>query len=293
MSDSMSPMAGPREPSDPPPRRPSKPKRMWAQLGSAGKAVVALIAAAAIGGTVYSLLVQPKIEDVIAGESRLDVRVLEPGEFHPRGLPHSGAWIFPPGGPTPDDAPSSLVHWSQVDAFNSWAADQGGIAAQTLALRLSIRANDDTPVLIHGLRVDVVNREDPIDGWYYRPIVGCGVQSVRIIQFNLDEDPVIPVQVGTGDAPRTFDQTFRITRQDPEVFEIHADALSTYVEFKLTLLYDSETGTGEYPIADGRTFAVTGIRPDAEAYEIPYTEQPEPGAKLERNPALDGSTLGC
>ena len=43
-----------------------------------------------------------------------------------------------------------------------------------------------------------------------------------------------------ADEPEPFDDAFRVTPADPEVFEIHAESFKHNVSFKLTLLYDSE-----------------------------------------------------
>lgn len=164
------------------------------------------------------------------------------------------------------------------------------MAAQTLALRLSVRAADEAPVILHGLRVDVVKREKPLEGWFFYPEHACGGQPVRSVSVVLDEEPVVP----RTDGGRPFDVTLRVTRADPEVYEIHATTYANYVEFRLTLLYDSETGTGEYEVDGGATFGVTGIRGDASDYRFPYpSEVSNSAGALERDTSLDGAGLGC
>lgn len=269
--------------------QPSFLNRTWARLGPLWRAVVALGLVAAVIGTIYSTLIEPKVKDVIAGPSRLEVAVLQPGEFTISGLAHSGAWIFPTGSPGPEDLPSSTVQGGS-DEFNAWALEQGGVAAQTLALRLSVRAADEAPVILHGLRVDVVKREKPLEGWFFYPEHACGGQPVRSVSVFLDEEPVVP----RDDRGKPFDVTLRVTRADPEVYEIHATTDANYVEFRLTLLYDSETGTGEYEVDDRAAFAVTSIRGDASAYRFPYfSENSTSAGGLERDASLDGAGLGC
>jgi hypothetical protein len=263
--------------------------RTWARLGAFGKTLVALGLVAAVGGTAYSTLIEPKVEDVIAGESRLRVTVLRPGEFTIRGLPHNGAWIFPPGSPGPEDFPSARIQ-GRSDEFNTWALKNGGVAAETLAMRLSVRARDESPVILHGLRIDVVERERPLEGWFFYPEHGCGVQPVRTVSVFLDEEPVVPLDPRNG---KPFDITVRVSKADPEVYEIHATTYANYVEFRLTLLYDSETGTGRYEVDGGATFAVTGIRRDASAYRFPYFDNRDSARGLERDASLDGAGLGC
>ncbi len=267
---------------------PSFLKRAWTRLGSLGQTMIALGLVAAVGGTAYAMLIEPKVEDVIVGRSRLQVTVLRQGEFTIRGLAHDGAWIFPTGSPGPEEVPSSTIREGS-GALNTWALEHGGVAAETLALRLSVRARDESPVILHGLRVDVVKREKPLDGWFFYPEHGCGGQPVREVSVFLDEEPVVPLD----SRGKPFDITLRVTKADPEVYEIHATTYASYVEFRLTLLYDSESGAGEYDMDGGATFAVTGIRPDASAYRAPYVDSQGAAAGLERDASLDGAGLGC
>ncbi len=57
------------------------------------------------------------------------------------------------------------------------------------------------------------------------------------------------------------DLTLRVTRADPELHEIRARSISDHVEFKLVLLYDCESGVGEFEVNDGGAFAVTAVVP--------------------------------
>lgn len=252
-----------------------------------------------LGGTVYTLVLRPKIEDAVVGPSRLTVSVLKQGQFTPQGLANTGLFLFADGGLGPNDMPTELRHWSAETKRNAWSLNHGAVPGETLSLRLSIRAAGERPVILHGLRVDVIKRSAPLSGWFVMPDQGCGGQEVRSINFFLDRDPIVPTLTDISGKPKPFNQAFRVSQADPEVFEIHATSYAKYVEFRLVLLYDSETGTGEYPVNDGdRPFALTGLAPyRAQAYVIPYSENPEPNAQLERAPERDpepsSSVGGC
>lgn len=263
-------------------------RRRWSALGTLGRifltSAVSILAALLVT-SFYSEWIKPHLD-------RSDVprvEILQPDNFTIRGLAHSGAWVFPSGTPSPDAAPPGVVGPENSTALNAWAIQSGAVAAQTLALRLTVRAPDETPIILHGLRVNVVSREPPIDGWMFYPSIGCGGQPVRIVTFNLDEDPVVPMELDSGES-KPFDVTLRVTETDPEVYEIHAVSLSHYVEFTLTLLYDNESGPGELQIGE-QPFRVTGIPPAVDAWVNPISPDEEP--TLVRDASRDGSSLGC
>jgi hypothetical protein len=247
-----------------------------------------------IGATVYGLTVRPWVEEALVGESRLRVAVLGPDQFVPRGLPHTGMWLYPDGAVEPSELPAGLRDPYDNSAERAaWAVDHGAVAAETLALRLSVRARDDTPVILHGLRVDIVRRDAPLGGWFLVPDAGCGGQLVRSVDVDLDEDPVVPMLAPRQGEPRPFDVTLRVSDTDPEVYEIHAQTFSHHVEFRLVLLYDSETGVGEYVVDnDGAPFAVSALmRGKARAYDLPYSEDAQPSS-LQRAPERDPTEGG-
>lgn len=106
--------------------------------------MVTLRLVAAVVGTDYATLIAPQVKDVIAGPGKLQVTVLQHGEFTIRGPPHDGAWVFPTGSSGPEDLLSSMIH-GRSDEFNTWAFEHGGVEARTLGLRLSVRARDESP----------------------------------------------------------------------------------------------------------------------------------------------------
>jgi hypothetical protein len=279
----------------------------WVTRGSRARtiliaAITSLGLIGLLGGTLYTLVLRPRVEDVLVGKSRLKVAVLEQGQFTPRGLPHSGMFLFQDGAVDPGDVPPGLRDISAAAKRNTWALAHGAVPAETLALRLTIRAAGDTPVILQGLRVDDVKRSTPLAGWFVVPDTGCGGQPVRTIDLDFDREPMTPMLSdpdpdaggGGGARPKPFDETYRVTQSDPEVFEIHARSLKHTVSFKLVLLYDSESGNGELPVNDGKPFTVTALAKNrAKAYEAPFTsEDTQPEAPLERAPSRDPSASG-
>jgi hypothetical protein len=206
----------------------------------------------------------------------LKVQVISQPQFVPEGLVHSGIYLFAGPKPSPADVPPNLRSLEHVAEYEQWAQSNGGVPAQTLALRMTVRAAGSAPVVLNGLRIEVVRRSAPLSGWFRFPDAGCGPQPVRSIDIDLDKSPVRPLLIevdATGqEKPSRPFKTLRVTRTDIEVFEIHAGTVKSDVEFKMTLLYQSENGAGEFPVEGGRTYRVTALQAGrAKAYDTPAT----------------------
>jgi len=204
----------------------------------------------------------------------LKVQVISQPQFVPEGLVHSGIYLFAGPAPSPAEVPADLRSLEHMAEYEKWAQSNGGVPAQTLALRMTVRATGSVPVVLHGLRIDVIRRSAPLSGWFRFPDAGCGAQPVRLLDLDLDKSPVRPMLIeldaaGQEMPPRPF-KTLRVTRTDIEVFEIHAGTVRSDVQFKMTLLYEDEEGPGELPVEGGRTYRVTALQAGrAKAYDTP------------------------
>jgi hypothetical protein len=228
----------------------------------------------------------------------LKVQVISQPQFVPEGLAHSGIYLFAGPEPSPADVPADLRGLERMAAYEKWAQSKGGVPAQTLALRMTVRAAGSAPVVLNGLRIDVVRRSAPLSGWFRFPDAGCGVQPVRTIDIDLDKNPVRPMLLevdatGQEKPPRPF-RTLRVTRTDIEVFEVHARTVRSDVEFKMTLLYQSENDAGEFPVEGGQTYRVTALRAGrARAYDTPATSSGSgTPVALERTTEMDPGPQG-
>jgi hypothetical protein len=286
------------------PRTAPPPEPTWqSRLAKHARLLYAVLAAfgvcTLIAGTVYALKVEPWVKDRLAGPSRLAVQVLTQTQFIPEGLVHSGIYLFPAGTATPADVPADVLGPDRRADYHKWARASGALTAQDLSVRLTIRALSDPPVLINGLRVDVISRDEPPAGWFRLPETGCGIQPVRQIRLDLDAKApraeFLDVDETTGETlPGRPTLTLRVSPDDPEVLEVNARALKEDVRFTLTLLYDSESGTGEYVVGGDEPFRVTALRAGGvQAYETPADDTA--GAGLVRRPDADpgpGSAIG-
>lgn len=112
----------------------------------------------------------------LVGNSRLQVQVISQPDFVPLGLVHSGIYLFPQGATTPAAVPADVRSRQRMTDYERWAQQSGGVPAQTLAMRMTVRAAGDTPVVLNGLRVEVVRRSAPLIGWFRVP-EGAAVSS--------------------------------------------------------------------------------------------------------------------
>jgi hypothetical protein len=70
----------------------------------------------------------------------LKVQVISQPQFVPEGLVHSGIYLFAGPEPSPADVPADLRGLDHMAEYETWAQSKGGVPAQTLALRMTVRA---------------------------------------------------------------------------------------------------------------------------------------------------------
>jgi hypothetical protein len=68
------------------------------------------------------------------------VQVISQPQFMPEGLVHSGIYLFAGPEPSPADVPADLRGLDHMAEYETWAQSNGGVPAQTLALRMTVRA---------------------------------------------------------------------------------------------------------------------------------------------------------
>jgi len=70
----------------------------------------------------------------------LKVQVISQPQFVPEGLVHSGIYLFAGLEPSPADVPADLRGLVHMAEYRTWAQRNGGVPAQTLAFRMTVRA---------------------------------------------------------------------------------------------------------------------------------------------------------
>lgn len=246
-----------------------------------GAVAAAVVAAAA--GTLYVTVLRPDVETVVSGQSRLDIQLLTVGEFQPAGMVHSGAVLIPDGGVDVSEVPANARAAADYGGYLTWATEHGGVPLETLPLQVTVRARTDTPVIINGIETTIVSRADPLAGWYRFPDIACGGVDVRQFQIDLDAQRPRTVLAPPGETPRPATDVYRVTSDDPEVFQIRARTRSSDVRFSLALRYQSEAGSGLEPIGEFRVTALHG----QQAYDAPV------GSSELAPTEFAGTAFGC
>jgi hypothetical protein len=141
----------------------------------------------------------------------------------------------------------------------AWAKAMGAINALDTAVRIVIRGQSSSPVILNGLDVEKVADRAPPRG-VFLTYVGQGAgQAVRFFEVNLKPDHPTVKYV----PPKHGDATpfpYRVTQTDVEVFDVYAYTLGpSDVLWQLQLSYSAAGKDGVIAIKDhGRPFETVG-----------------------------------
>lgn len=163
---------------------------------------------------------------------------------------------------------------SDMDAFNAWAADNDGVYADNMSVGFVARSGQVEPTIITALRVEVVSREEPMQGTWIVPD-GAGPQGERIILADLDADP--PTATLDGD----FSFPLRINNSDIELFSVRAQARTCHCYWRIELDVIGTDGVARTLTVDnhGRPFELTGTGNAQDRTYLPSTsDAPWPGS---------------
>ena len=214
-------------------------------VGAAGAAGLALLTGffGLLGGRIF-----PGVVDVVVPSPPppppLSVSVLEAGAFVPATLLGEGApYLVPTGSARPQDVPdSALDDWN---VYREWVLTHGGEAAAETAFRLDLRAATPEPVIIHGLRVQIVeSAAGTARGWFRDPEPGCGLEPVRYAEVNFDSAQKRVTWWDMDGESSTRPPTLSITNKDTETIELKVTTQRRDVSFKIFVLYNAPGGAG-------------------------------------------------
>jgi hypothetical protein len=114
----------------------------------------------------------------------LVVSVQQPGEYQTDSF-FTPMYLFEDV--TPASIPPSVVKAGGSDYYE-WARQHGGVPGQEQPMRLILRGRSVGPVIINGIRARVLERGDPLEGWFTHDR-SCGGVDVRNGVVDLDTDP--------------------------------------------------------------------------------------------------------
>ena len=263
---SKSPSPAPA-PEQPPPKR-----GLNSVLAGRGrKVIVGLLLAflSGVGASVFALARnagESATKKVFAGSpgGPLRVRVARPGTFLSGHL-WAPYYVIPKNviaGPEAISKAdlSKLRNKGWVD--EPWTDEHGGIAGSPEVVRLELRGTSDEPVTVTAIQAEVVSaRKPPLKGWYIAAPAGCGAETIRLANIDLDASPPTAGYFKDGASPQTRHLALFVTRTDAEQIELWASTKKATVEWRAKIFYSGPKGAGSVTIDDGgRPFRVTTER---------------------------------
>ena len=194
------------------------------------------------------------------------------------------SWTLPTGGASPVDFTGTTG-----EEFRTWLGVHGRIALNQ-TLKLTIRGTADEPVVLTGLRAQVVEASQPNAAssviWTY----GCGGIPVREARVDL-EDPALKFSWSDDSGELPAPPTLRVDRSDIEVIDVIGSVDSKDISWRIILNYEFQGRSGDLVIDDdGQPFSVTSAAPETQAYRV--AGEGADGLSVVRTPTDDGKLGG-
>jgi hypothetical protein len=191
---------------------------------------------------------------------------------------------------TPTSIPANVVKAGGADYYE-WARQHGGVPGQEQPMRLILRGRSADPVIVNGIRARVLDRADPLQGWFTHDR-GCGGVDIRNAVIDLDQDP--PKIAFTGlvqenPGKETLALTLQVTSTDVEVIDVLAKTRRNDVKWELEILYSAAGESGVFTVRDGNEpFEVTALKGGrARFYRVDYPS-PRLVRESQGDPKSDG-----
>ena len=180
---------------------------------------------------------------------------------------------------SPTELPAEELKGDEPFDF-TFAERHGGIAGSPEIVQLRLSASGDEPVTINAIRIKVVRRASPVQGWY-AVAPGCGGSLIRIADIDLDK-PSAPIRFFAKGSEQKQLALF-VTRTDVEVIQLWARTRTALVDWTAEVFYSGPKGDGSVTVDDnGRPFRVT-TETASEGYQLAFTG----GQKVQRMPDWD------
>ncbi|MFF9631469.1 transcriptional regulator [Streptomyces fradiae] len=146
----------------------------------------------------------------------------------------------------------------------NWITGLGGAPGENVLTELAVQGTGEEAVVLHALRVRVVDRAAPLPGNAYWMGVGCGGEMTPMgLDVNLDaaQPRVVPVAGRQGDRViPASDFPYKVSATDPQVLKVTAHTAGHSVRWYLELEWSSGGRQGTLRIDDrGRPFEVSAL----------------------------------
>ena len=139
----------------------------------------------------------------------------------------------------------------------AWAHAQGGVDALESLIRFVVRGETAEPVVLMGLRVEIVERGPPLAGTLVS-YFGLGAPAaVRFFEIDLDAERPRARFIGDDERETTL-FPYRVSSSELEIFDVVARSLRSDVSWRLRLDYVAKGEQGTTTIDDhGKPFRTT------------------------------------
>ena len=255
-------------------------------LATRGRKIAAAMAAAfiaSIGGGLGAWALQAakdKTGDILDTSAPISVRV-EPAGSYIAAWPGGETYVFPSSVGAGPDVLSSADRTAAYKYSWGWAAERGGVAGSPQIVRLKVSGKGDEEVSITRISARVVQRSEPVRGWFLRQTLGCETEQIRMAEIDLDSpNPAVLyyTSFGTGES-KTLSLT--VTRVDSEQIELLARTRQSTIDWKVEVFYSAPDGNGSVVVPEsGKPFRVTAetaskayrVEADGEAGRVPESD---------------------
>ncbi|MEV5447938.1 transcriptional regulator, partial [Streptomyces sp. NPDC052644] len=163
-----------------------------------------------------------------------------------------------------DRPPSRMPPPPSEQGARGWVTGLGGVPGGDMLMELTVQGTGEETVVLHALRVRVVEKGAPLPWNGYTMGVGCGGEMTPMsLDINLDAARPRPVPVagqqGDREIPAT-DFPYKVSASDPQMLRVTAHTAGHAVRWYLELEWSSGDRRGTLLIDDrGRPFATSAV----------------------------------
>lgn len=163
-----------------------------------------------------------------------------------------------------DRPPSRMPPPPSEQGARGWVTGLGGVPGGDMLMELTVQGTGEETVVLHALRVRVVEKGAPLPWNAYTMGVGCGGEMTPMsLDINLDAARPRPVPVagqqGDREIPAT-DFPYQVSASDPQMLRVTAHTAGHSVRWYLELEWSSQGRRGTLLIDDrGRPFATSAV----------------------------------
>lgn len=249
-----------------------RPRRLAAVAATRGRKIAIGIGAAFLGGITAAVFAfahnagEKAANRVLAGSGGAPVRVSveQPGTFQSGHL-WAPYYVIPKSrmaSPAATGASELARLRSAAWVDQAWAEAHGGVPGSPEVVRFELRGKSDEPVTITAIKPELVGpRAAPVRGWYIAEPAGCGVETIRLANIDLDRTPPKIGYLRDDSSPETTHLALSVTRTDSEQIELWAYTHASTVAWRARVFYTGPDGPGSVLVDDrGKPFRVTTER---------------------------------